>query len=126
MNLFLALSAAAGMGAALGHSYLGETRVLRPMFGARGDNRTLANVATRRVIRWVWHLPSLAWAQIAAVTFWFAVGLAAPAPVLTSFAYFGAAVYLTGALANLWALRKPHIGSGLLTLAAVALALGAT
>ncbi|MEZ6022940.1 MAG: hypothetical protein R3C16_05905 [Hyphomonadaceae bacterium] len=32
-----------------------------------GDNRVLA-ILTCRLLRWVWHLPSFAWALIAAAT----------------------------------------------------------
>ena len=130
MNLCLVGSAVAGLGAALGHAYLGERLVLRPMFKARGDNRVLSVEATRRVIRWVWHLPSIAWAQVAAVTIWFVL-LAPPlyaGPTtgagFAALTWLGVGIYLSGALANLWAMRKPHVGNILLTVAAAGLALG--
>jgi len=122
MNLFLIASALAGLGSAIGHSYLGERYVLRPMYAARGDNRTLAVASMRRVIRWVWHLPSFAWAQIALTTIW----LTAQNEVsLPWFASFGAGIYLTSAAANLYALRSLHVGNILLTLAALGLIAGA-
>ena len=122
MNLLVLTSVLAGLGSAIGHSYLGERYVLRPMFAARGDNRVLGVASMRRVTRWVWHLPSFAWAQVALATLW--LTLAAPAE-LRMFSYFGAAIYLTAALANLWAMRAPHVGNILLTIAAATLLLGA-
>lgn len=125
MNWYLLVSALAGLAAALGHAYLGERFVLRPMYAGRGDNRVLANATLRRVIRGVWHLPSFAWATIAAASLWFALDTSrAPAPDQDA-VYLGAAIYLTGAIANLYALRRPHIGNIALAMAAVTLWLGA-
>ena len=125
MNIYLIASAMAGIAAAAGHAYLGERHVLRPMFAHRGDNRVLGNPVSRRVIRWVWHLPSFAWAQIAAATMWFAIYPPAPGTGgIELLAFFGIGVYLTGAIANFWAIRKIHIGNALLAFAALALALG--
>lgn len=123
MNALLIASAVAGLGSAVGHSYLSERHILRPLFAQHDHNRVLGVASMRRVIRWVFHLPSFAWAQVAFATLWFA--FAAPADDLRAFSYFGAAIYLTAALANLWALRMPHVGNILLTLAALGLVLGA-
>jgi hypothetical protein len=123
MNFYLLASALAGLGSAIGHSYLTERFLLRPMYAARGDNPVLAIASMRRVIRWVMHLPSFAWAQVALTTLWLA--LSGPSDALTAFAYFGAGIYLTSALANLWALRRPHVGNILLTVAALGLIAGA-
>lgn len=122
MNFFLIASALAGLGSAIGHSYLGERFVLRPLYATRGDNRTLANAATRRVIRWVWHLPSFAWAQVALTTIWLAMQHEVSLPW---FASFGAGVYFTSAIANLYALRSLHVGNILLTIAGLGLVAGA-
>ena len=123
MNLYLAAAALAGLSSAVGHSYLSERYILRPMYAARGDNRVLAIASMRRVIRWVFHLPSFAWAQIALTTLWLATQNT-DAATLTLFAYFGAGIYLTGALANLWAMRRPHVGNILLAIAALGLIAG--
>lgn len=125
MNLFLLASALLGFATAIGHSYLGERFVLRPMFAARGDNRVLARAPMRSIIRWVWHLPSFAWAQVAAATLWLAF---APEQGDTGaralLVYFGAGVYLTGAFFNALALRSPQPGNTLLPLAAITLWFG--
>jgi len=95
------------------------------LFAARGDNRTLAVPYMRRLLRWVWHLPSFTWTQIAAATLWFAF---APqdfdSGARSLLLYFGIGVYLTGAFFNLVAMRRPHIGNILLTLAALSLWFG--
>ncbi len=129
MSLFLWISAAAGFVSAAGHSFLSEKFILAPMFRARGDNPALAAAPMRRVIRWVNHLPSLAWAQVAAATVWFAAG--APGSedwaraALPAFAIFGAGIYLTAAIVNAYALRRVHLGNVLLTAAGAALLAGA-
>lgn len=125
MNTLLAASALLGFGAAIGHAYLGERFVLRPLFARAGDNRVLAIPYMRRLLRWVWHLPAFAWAQIAAVTLWLALTPSAwneaSRPLLL---YFGVGVYMTGAALNAWAMRGPHVGNILLTLASLALWFG--
>lgn len=125
MNWLLVISALAGFGSAIGHSYLSERFVLRPLFAARGENRILANASTRRLLRWVWHLPSFAWAQIAGATLWLAIYPQTMDNTARTFLlYFGVGVYMTAAFFNLFALRRPHVGNILLTLAALTLWLG--
>lgn len=125
MDIMLLVSAIAGFGSAIGHSYLGERFILRPLLAARGDNRALAASSTRRLLRWVWHLPSFAWAQIAAVTLWLAT---APAVLDHNgqdlLLYFGVGVYMTGAALNAWCMRGPHVGNLMLTVAALTLWFG--
>lgn len=123
MNWYLLASAAAGLFAAAGHSYLGERFVLLPLYADGGDNRVLQRPTMRRLLRWVWHLPSFAWATIGAATLWFAIGGRGD---IATLATLGGGIYLTGALANLWAMRGPHVGNIALGIAAVTLWLGAT
>lgn len=132
MNVLLLVSAAAGLASAAGHSFLSEKFLLRPMFAASGEDvpkkgRPLADPAIRRVIRWVFHLPSFAWAQTALATLWLADGAsgAGKREALPAFAIFGAAVYFTAAIANAYALRRVHPGNVLLTIAGAALIAGA-
>jgi len=125
MTLLLIASALLGFGSALGHAFLGERFVLGPIFAAPGENRTLATPYMRRLLRWVWHLPSFAWAQIATATVWLAFApqdfdIGARSLLL----YFGIGIYLTGAVFNLFAMRRPHVGNILLTLAALSLWFG--
>ncbi len=125
MNLLLIASALLGFGSAFGHIYLGERFVLRPLFAAPGDNRVLKIASMRRLIRWVWHLPSFAWAQIGAATLWLALAPnAMDAASQTLLVYFGVGIYMTGAVFNAWAMRGPHVGNILLTLASLTLWFG--
>lgn len=126
MNWLLIASAAFGLTAAVGHAYLGERFVLRPMFKAAGDNRVLAAPRMRRLLRWVWRLPSFAWAQIAAATLWLVLAPAAlDDGARALLVYFGVGIYMTGAVFNAWAIRGPHLGNIVLTLASLTLWFGA-
>ena len=96
--------------------------MLAPLFKAPGDNRVLKTATSRRLIRWVWHLPSFAWAQIAGATLWLALDPAAMGErAQTLLLFLGVGVYMTGAVFNAWAMRGPHVGNILLTLASLAL-----
>jgi hypothetical protein len=74
MNAMM-LNTAGGLCVLIGitHSYLGETKILRPMYAQyqlpvlRGSDR-----ATKNVMRFAWHLTSVAWAGIGAISFAFA------------------------------------------------------
>ena len=126
MNWLLFASALLGFGSAFGHAYLGERFVLRPLLKAPGENRVLSAATSRSLLRWVWHLPSFAWMQIAAATL--CLALAPTAWDQTSvklLLYFGIGIYMTGAVFNAWAMRGPHVGNILLTLASLALWFGA-
>ncbi len=125
MNVLLIASALLGFASAFGHAYLGERFVLRPLFAASGENRVLNKRSYRSLIRWVWHLPSFAWLQIAAATLWLALSPSAlDANAQSLLLYFGVGIYMTGAVFNAWALRGPHVGNILLTLASAALWFG--
>lgn len=123
MNLFLIISALAGLGSAFGHSYLSERFILKPMYAARGDNRVLADGASWRVTVAMFHLVSLAWVAIASATLWLVLNPQREALVLL--AVLGGAFYFLSALGNLWSLRRPHVGNILLTIAAASLIAGA-
>ncbi|WP_395647545.1 hypothetical protein [Terricaulis sp.] len=123
MNAYLMASALAGLGSAFGHSYLSERYILRPMYAARGDNRVIADGASWRVTMAMFHLVSFAWVLIAAATLWLTAN--PDSEVLPLLAAMGGAFYFASALANLWALRRLHVGNILLTVAAVALVAGA-
>lgn len=126
MTLLLIVSAIAGFGSAIGHAFLGERFVLAPLFAGRGENRVLAVPYVRRLLRWVWHLPSFAWAQIAAATLGLAVAPAAfDSPARALLLYFGVGIYMTGAAFNAWCMRGPHVGNILLSIAAATLWFGA-
>ena len=73
------LNTAGGLSVLIGitHSYLGEVRILKPMYAQyklpvlRGSDR-----ATKNVMRFAWHLTSVAWAGLGGVIF----AIASPAP----------------------------------------------
>ena len=75
------LNTAGGLCVLIGitHSYLGETRILVPMYAQfklpilRGSDR-----ATKNVMRFAWHLTSVAWAGLGAVLFTAASSAANP------------------------------------------------
>jgi hypothetical protein len=81
MNAMM-LNTAGGLCVLIGitHSYLGETKILMPMYAQyklpvlRGSDR-----ATKNVLRVAWHLTSVAWAGIGGVMF--AIASPAPRPV---------------------------------------------
>lgn len=125
MNVLLIVSAVAGFSSAIGHSYLSERFVLGPLLAAPGDNRIWRSAANHRLMRALWHLPSLAWAQTATVTLWVALTpetLEAQATAVL--AYFGVGIYGTAAVINALCMQKPHVGNILLSIAALALWFG--
>ena len=122
MNAALIVSAGTAVLVAVVHSILGEAKVLRPLYENKGASAALSIAGARRVVRAVWHMPSIIWAMTGLATLWFAYeGTTPPA----FFAIYGAGVYLVGAIGNAWSLRKLHPGSLLLVVAAGALLYGA-
>jgi hypothetical protein len=68
-------------------------------------------------------LPSIAWSLAAAATLWLAIApqtFGAP----TLLVYFGVGLYMSAALWNAIAFRRPHIGNILLTIASLTLWFG--
>ncbi len=121
MNFVLLVSTLAALASAAGHSWLGETKILRPLYSERINEGVLKPVATRRVLRAVFHLPSVIWAATGILTFGFTWHGTTP-PLW--FVIYGVTIYGLSAIGNFWGLRRIHIGNILLTLAAVFLAAG--
>lgn len=125
MNLLLMVSAIAGFGCAIGHSYLSERFVLRPLFAATNGNHILESPINRRLMYAMWHLPSIAWTLVAAATLRLALAPhALDASAATMLLYFGLGTYLPAALWNALAFRGPHVGNILLTVASLTLWFG--
>jgi energy-converting hydrogenase Eha subunit C len=125
MNLLLIVSAIAGFGSAIGHSYLSQRFVLRPLYAKSAGNRILEDPIMRTLMYAMWHLPSLTWALVAAATLWLALAPAAFDPTArVLLLYFGIGIYMSAALWNAIAFRRPHIGNILLTIASLALWFG--
>lgn len=125
MNVLLIVSAIAGFGSAIGHSYLSERFVLGPLLAAPGDNRIWRSPANHRLMRALWHLPSFAWAQVAAATLWFTFTPGAlDAQAIALLAYFGTGAYGVAAIVNALCMQKLHVGNILLSIAALTLWFG--
>jgi hypothetical protein len=104
--LYLYLSSAIATIAAIVHSYLGETRLIRPLYAEREHAGVLKSLTWRRLIRAVWHLPSLCWLAMALMT----IVLAAQPPIPAIPLYFAGAIYAVSGLGNLIATRGKHFG----------------
>lgn len=113
-SLFPILSGLLAIAAGFGHSYLGERRILRPLF-AEGTP-FLQRRRMRDLLRAVWHLPSLAWIGLGGLLVHAGVS-GGPDGAL---ALAAGAIFLLSGLANWAALRSFHIG-GVLLVAAGAL-----
>ncbi|MEQ1493851.1 MAG: hypothetical protein ABL871_03310 [Terricaulis sp.] len=125
MNWLLIVSAIAGFGSAIGHSYLSERFVLGPLLAAPGDNRIWRSPSNHRLMRAMWHLPSFAWAQVAAATLWIAFSSVTPDAQATAvLVFFGVGAYGLSAAINAFCMQKPHVGNILLGVAALTLWFG--
>lgn len=125
MDLLLIVSAIAGFGCAIGHSYLSERYILRPLYAATNGNRILENAVNRRLMYAMWHLPSIAWSLVAAATLWLYFSPQSfDSTARTLLLYFGLGIYVPAVLWNAIAFRGPHVGNILLTIASLALWFG--
>ena len=124
-TLLLIVSAIAGFASAIGHSYLSERYILRPLLERGGGGRVLEIATNRRLMRALWHLPSIVWAQIALATMWL---LLSPDSFDVNgkavLAYFGVVIYALSAAINLACIQRPHVGNILLGIAALTLWFG--
>jgi hypothetical protein len=104
--LYVYLSSALAIVAAIVHSYIGEVMVYRPLFAASSWNGAMQSETMRRVARAVWHLPSLCWILMAVMV------LIVPPPELQTAIpyYFASAVYGVSGIGNLIATRGRHFG----------------
>ena len=121
MNVFLLISVVSGLGTAIGHSVLGEQRILRPLYAERSAEGVLEPIATRRILRAVFHLPSFFWVLTALLTFGFVWHGTTPP---SWFVVYGAVLYGGSAIGNFWGLRRLHVGNVLLSAAAISLVAG--
>lgn len=106
------------IGTALGHSYLSETRLIRPVlahpFGV------LKGVVRQRLLRNVFHLPAMSWVIMGAMTIYFSLS-----PKMSNTPlYFALAIYVSALLANVQATRGWHIGWVLLLIDSGLLVMG--
>lgn len=100
-----------------GHSWLGEKFVIGPLLASQPPPPVLKATINRRLVRYVWHLPSIIWAVLGIYILWaaFAGGLG------KSTALALGAVFIVSGLANMAATRRFHFGWALLFSIAAAL-----
>lgn len=120
MNAYLYLSCFAASLAAVVHSYLGEIRLFRPLFAEANYVGVMKSLTWRRITRAVWHLPSVCWVLMSAMT----IMVVQQEPLYPLPLYFAAAVYLFSGIGNLIATRGRHFGWAVLFLAAASLCAG--
>ncbi|MCA9550617.1 MAG: DUF3995 domain-containing protein [Myxococcales bacterium] len=119
---------------ACAHSYLGERLILVPLFRSPGWQVGIPRSGAQRVLRFAWHLTSIAWLGLGAVIVGAPVGLAVAAVSLASSlvvllamrAHLAWPVFLLGGLAALEAEgRLPELVRSGAVVAAVVVAVGA-
>lgn len=123
--------AAAFVVLALAHSVLGERELLRPLFAQRWE-LPIPRAAVERILRFAWHLTSVAWLGLASLAFgaslWAVLGVVAGASAVIVFVTLrGHLAWPLFALAAFGAgLAGGYVGDGMLmvlgSLAALALA----
>ncbi len=120
MNLWLYSSAVVATLAAAAHSYIGEAKLFRPLFAETNHVGVMKSISWQRVTRGVWHIASICWMLMAAMTI--ALAEQNPTPVVPL--YFASAVYLLSGLGNVVATRGKHFGWIVLLMAAALLWIG--
>ena len=84
--LALTIAAVCYVTLAVAHSWLGERKLLRPLLAQPWTLSTLPRGFAGQLLRWAWHLTSVAWLAAAAILLGAAAGLAVPAPALDALA----------------------------------------
>ena len=74
----LALAAALTVGIGLAHSWLGERRLIQPLLAPEHRHGVLTRSFSRRVLRFAWHITTLAWWGLAAILAIMAAGPGSP------------------------------------------------
>lgn len=116
MFLELVVSGVAGALVGVLHSWVGERKFLPPVLNSTSPSGALKNATVRRVLRGVWHLPSVAWIGLGAALLF--VGLTGqPSMVL---AITAAGTFCVSSVTNLSATRVAHPGGILLGIAGIA------
>lgn len=94
----------------VGHSWLGEKFVIGPLLRAEPQPGVLKPNVNRRLVRYVWHLPSAIWLVLGGYILW-AASLDRMTPAV---AWPLGSVFLVSGLANMAAVRGFHFGWALL------------
>lgn len=120
MNPWLLVAALSYLTLALAHSYLGERDVLRPLF-AQSWNIGLPRGLMEALLRWAWHLTSIAWLAAGATLAAAALGSAVPAVAID---WLGVAALVSAAVMFI-GLRGVHAAWAIFALAALGCFVGA-
>ena len=70
MEWHLGLAALLAMGIALAHSYLGERYILIRLFRRELPKLGSSDVFTKQILRFAWHITSVAWIAMGAALVW--------------------------------------------------------
>jgi len=116
----LGMAGVIGIAVALGHGYLVQRKMVRPIAELLADKRMAGSI--KRLVPGLLHFSTVSWflgglALIAA-----AIGFGHDARLVTGL--FVGASYLYGAIGNLWATRGRHPGWMLMAAALILIALG--
>jgi len=106
--IYAAGVAGLGVSAALGHSWLGEHKVFRPLY-TEPQTGMLRSAPVRDVIRIVWHLPSIAWAVLGLSVLGSRLGTGS-----TILSLAAAIIFAASGIGNFIALRRTHFGGVIL------------
>lgn len=110
------------LAAVVGHSWLGEKFVIGPLLRSEPLPGVLKPEINRRLVRYVWHLPSAIWLVLGLFILW----AAASERLTPTTAWVLGAVFLVSGLGNMAAVRRFHIGWALLFTATAALWIAAS
>lgn len=106
MTFALVLAAVLAVGVGLAHSILGERYLLMRLFKRDQLPPLLGSTEfTRRVLRFAWHITTVAWFGFAAILVLLARSAASP----TAIAWVIAATFLTSAMVSLVPSRGRHL-----------------
>lgn len=122
MQLLYILAGLLALATVVGHSWLGEKFVIGPLLRSDPLPGVLKPEINRRLVRYVWHLPSAIWLVLGLFILWAAVSNR----LTPTAAWVLGGVFLVSGLGNMGAVRRFHIGWALLFLATAALWIAAS
>jgi len=122
MQLLYILAGLLALATVVGHSWLGEKFVIGPLLRSDPLPSVLKPTVNRRLVRYVWHLPSAIWLVLGLFILWAAISNR----LTPAMAWPLGGVFLVSGLGNMAAVRRFHIGWALLFLATATLWIAAS
>jgi hypothetical protein len=119
-DVALVLAGLIGSAVALGHGYLIQRNMVRPIGKLVADQRMAASI--KRLVPGLLHFSTISWFLGGLALITAAIGFGHDARLATGL--FVGASYLYGAIGNLWATRGRHVGWMLMAAALVLIAFG--